>query len=86
MKTRNPSRPALEEAIRLAGSQAALARLLGKTQPHVHKWPNSPNALRPEHCRSIELAVGVSRAALRPEDYWTIWPDLDRPEQYRTKR
>ncbi|WP_454691159.1 YdaS family helix-turn-helix protein [Achromobacter aloeverae] len=79
MSIKNPSYAALQDAIRLAGSQAALARLIGKKQPHIQKWLKSKNALRPEHCRAIELAVGVPRAAFRPDDYWVMWPDLEPP-------
>jgi DNA-binding transcriptional regulator YdaS (Cro superfamily) len=76
MSTHNPSFVGLQEAIRRAGSQTALARLIGKKQPHIHKWLHSPNPLRPEHCRSIELAVGVRRQELRPGDWMDIWPEL----------
>lgn len=76
MNQRNSSVPGLQEAIRRAGSQSALARMLGKTQPHIQKWLRSPNPVRPEHCRAIEMAVGVTRPQLRPDDWADIWPEL----------
>ncbi|MGS1109144.1 YdaS family helix-turn-helix protein [Achromobacter anxifer] len=78
MCTQNPSRPAIEKAIGKAGSQAALARLLGKKQPHIHKWLNSSKALKAEHCSLIEARIGVTRQELRPLDYWIVWPELAR--------
>ncbi|MBP6018774.1 MAG: helix-turn-helix domain-containing protein [Burkholderiaceae bacterium] len=77
MKSQNSSYPALQRAISIAGSQAALGRLLGKSQPLIHKWLGSPNPLRPEHCLSIERAVGVTRQDLRPDDWRQIWPELE---------
>lgn len=81
MEIQNPSVPGLEEAIRRAGSQVALARLIGKSQPHIHKWLNSRNPLRPEHCAAIERAVGVPRRSLRPHDWAQIWPELSASEE-----
>lgn len=80
MHTQNPSRPAIEKAIRLAGSQAALGRLVGKKQPHIHKWLNSKNALKADHCVLLEDRIGVTRQELRPLDYWVVWPELQRPQ------
>lgn len=35
-----------------------------------------------ERCLAIERATGgqVTRADLRPDDYWLIWPDLPAPQ------
>lgn len=35
----------------------------------------------PEYCLAIERATDgkVTRADLRPDDYWRIWPDLPAP-------
>lgn len=35
----------------------------------------------PAHCLAIERATNgqVTRAELRPDDYWLIWPDLSAP-------
>ena len=80
MCTPNPSRPAIEKAIRIVGSQAALARALGKKQPHIHKWLNSTKALKADHCSLIEARIGVTRQELRPLDYWVVWPELVRTQ------
>ncbi|WP_368647942.1 transcriptional regulator [Castellaniella ginsengisoli] len=86
MSTHNPSVPAIQEAIRRAGgTQSALARLLGKKQPHIYKWLHSRNPLRPENCRAIELATGVRRQDLRPDDWWVHWPELAAPAQTPTQ-
>lgn len=77
MSIPNPSYPALLRAIECAGgTQSALARRLGKKQPHIHKWLHSKHALRPENCLAIEKALGVRRQDLRPDDWWDIWPEL----------
>ncbi|PRG29273.1 hypothetical protein C6T62_24300 [Burkholderia multivorans] len=83
----NPSRPALLKAIQLAGSQSALARLLGKSQPLIFKWLNSPNGLAPEHCAAIERVFpgAVTRRDLRPNDWHLIWPELAEPAQEGAK-
>ena len=78
MEHTNPSTAALLKAIAFAGSQSALARLLGKSQPHIFKWLNSPNSIPPEHCAAIERVTGgaVTRQELRPHDWHLIWPEL----------
>lgn len=74
----NPSTAGLLKAIAYAGSQSALARLLGKSQPHIFKWLKSPNGIPPEHCAAIERVTGgaVTRKELRPDDWHLIWPEL----------
>ena len=76
--TKNQSFDALTRAVEIAGSQVELARLLGKKQPHIYKWLNSPNGVPPEHCFPIETATGgkVTRRDLRPDDWKRIWPEL----------
>ncbi|WP_416360416.1 transcriptional regulator [Burkholderia cepacia] len=75
MKPTNCSVPALLAAIQKAGSQSALARLIGKKQPHIHKWLHSPNAMRPENCVLVGNAVGIPYRDFRPTDWHLIWPD-----------
>ncbi|WP_408733202.1 transcriptional regulator [Burkholderia cepacia] len=75
MKPTNCSVPALLAAIQKAGSQSALARLIGKKQPHIHKWLHSPNAMRPENCVLVGSAVGIPYRDFRPTDWHLIWPD-----------
>lgn len=76
MEYQNLSVPGLKAAISKAGSQSALARLLGKSQPLISKWLKSTRPLRAEHCAEIERALGVSRQTLRPDDWREIWPEL----------
>jgi DNA-binding transcriptional regulator YdaS (Cro superfamily) len=60
---------ALALAVEKAGSQAALARICGVSQPAVWKWAHSAKRLPPEHVLTVEAATGVSRHALRPDIY-----------------
>lgn len=41
----------------------------------------------PANCLAIERATGgaVTRADLRPDDYWEIWPDLKAPKSAKKK-
>ncbi|HIC7208578.1 YdaS family helix-turn-helix protein [Burkholderia stabilis] len=76
MEPKNCSVPALQAAIQKAGSQSALARLIGKKQPHIHKWLHSRNAMRPENCVLVGNAVGIPYRDFRPGDWELIWPDF----------
>ncbi|WP_241300535.1 transcriptional regulator [Burkholderia stabilis] len=76
MEPKNCSVPALQAAIHKAGSQSALARLIGKKQPHIHKWLNSHNAMRPENCVLVGRAVGIPYRDFRPADWFLVWPEL----------
>jgi TorA maturation chaperone TorD/DNA-binding transcriptional regulator YdaS (Cro superfamily) len=53
----------LDEAIRVAGGVGALARKIGISQPSISNWSRIPA----ERVLSIEAAIGVSRAILRPD-------------------
>ena len=63
---------------------SALAREIGVAVAQVLQWKHGYNNRRPSarHCVSIERATGgiVTRSDLRPDDYWTIWPDLPQPD------
>ncbi|AJY39113.1 transcriptional regulator [Burkholderia humptydooensis] len=83
MKPTNCSAPALLRAIEKAGSQSALARLIGKKQPHIHKWLHSPNAMRPENCVLVGAAVGIPYRDFRPYDWKLIWPEPAEPAKER---
>ncbi|KVX53351.1 transcriptional regulator [Burkholderia cepacia] len=76
MEPKNCSVQALRAAIQKAGSQSALARLIGKKQPHIHKWLHSRNAMRPENCVLVGNAVGIPYKDFRPVDWQLIWPEL----------
>lgn len=76
MELTNCSVPALLAAIQKVGSQSALARLIGKKQPHIHKWLHSRNPMRPENCVLVGNAVGIPYRNFRPNDWQSIWPEL----------
>lgn len=60
---------ALKLAADRAGSQAALARICGRTPQAVTKWFQSSKRLPSEHALDVERATGVSRNALCPDIY-----------------
>jgi len=72
MKNRNQSYEALREAARVAGSQAAVAALCGKKQPHFQQWLRSHKGVPAEYCMAIEKGTGVTCEQLRPDlaDQW----------------
>ncbi|MFG0229462.1 transcriptional regulator [Achromobacter sp. 413638] len=75
-----PSHTALRKAIALAGgTQEALARILGVTQPAVNKMLKSKAPLGTTHCVRLFKELGIPREELRPTDYWDVWPDLPNP-------
>lgn len=68
----------LLQASSIAGSQAALARLLGVTPPVVSEWIKKSRPIPADKCVSIEKITNglVSRRDLRPDDWQRIWPEL----------
>jgi DNA-binding transcriptional regulator YdaS (Cro superfamily) len=58
----------IEQAVEIAGSQANLARLIGRTSAYVWKMLRTQN-IPLEQCLPIEIATGgkVTRAQLRPD-------------------
>lgn len=62
-------RPALVKAINHAGSQAALAKKIGKQQGHIWFWLHEAKKLSPSIAIKIEHATKgeVSRSDLCPE-------------------
>lgn len=68
METLSPE-SALILAIEKIGSQGAMARLLGISQPAVWKWVNGGKQLPAEFVLAVEAAAGISRHALRPDIY-----------------
>ncbi|MBB3953418.1 transcriptional regulator [Novosphingobium sediminicola] len=59
---------ALQAALNKAGSQSALARICGVSQPTVWKWLQT-RRLPPIHVLAVETATGISRHHLRPDIY-----------------
>lgn len=72
---------ALDRAAAEVGSLSALALAIGVSQSTPSMW-KARGSIPPEHCLAIERATDgkVTRADLRPEDYWRIWPDLSAPQ------
>jgi len=73
----------IDRAAAVLGSQVALAAVLGVTKAAVGQWKTEGRQVPLEHCLAIEKATDgvVTRAHLRPDDYWTIWPDLPAPSE-----
>ena len=64
---RSDSGTPLNRAIGIAGSQTALARLLGVSQMAVSRWSRGVSQLPPEHVLTVERETGISRHDLRPD-------------------
>lgn len=63
---------ALNKAIRLAGGQAALGRIVGVGRSSVNKWVKLYQGRVPdEHIIPIYLATGVTPHELRPDRHPT---------------
>lgn len=75
---------ALDRAGEAVGSLSALAAAIGVSQSTPFMW-KSRGTVPVEHCLSIERATNgaVTRAELRPDDYWRHWPDLKAPRATR---
>ncbi|WP_328277706.1 transcriptional regulator [Sphingobium sp.] len=59
----------LARAVRVAGSQSAFGRLIGRNQSTVHDWLSEDKPLPAEHVLAVEEATGISRHDLRPDIY-----------------
>jgi DNA-binding transcriptional regulator YdaS (Cro superfamily) len=76
---------ALDRAIMVAGSQAELARRIGAGgQSTVGNWILRGGLVPVEYCTQIEVATGVTRKELRPDDWQRYWPELAAPELHGT--
>jgi len=60
---------ALTVAMERAGSQTALSRICGCSQPAVWKMLESSKRLSTQYVLLVEAATGVSRHDLRPDIY-----------------
>lgn len=69
--TRTKTRTPLEKAVEFAGSQAELARRIGKAQAHVWNWLHRDKDVPAESVLAIEAATEgqVTRHELRPDLY-----------------
>lgn len=59
----------LARAVRLAGGQSALGRIIGRRQSSVRYWLENGLPVPAEHVLAIEAQTGVSRRELRPDVY-----------------
>ena len=59
----------LRKAVDQLGSQGAMARLLGVSQPSVWRWLDRAKPLPAEHVLTVEAETGISRHELRPDLY-----------------
>jgi DNA-binding transcriptional regulator YdaS (Cro superfamily) len=62
---------ALDEAVKKAGSQAALAAMCGVVQGAVSNW-KSRGTVPAEYCPAIEKGTGVACERLRPDVDWAF--------------
>lgn len=71
-------RPALRRACRIAGSQAALAELIGVSAQRIKNWLSRDKEIPELYCSRIERALSkrVRRQELRPLDWQEVWPEL----------
>ena len=60
---------AFKQAIAVAGSESALARLAGCTPGNINQLVRKRSQLPARYVLSVEMATGVSRHALRPDIY-----------------
>jgi DNA-binding transcriptional regulator YdaS (Cro superfamily) len=60
---------ALDLAVTRSGSQSAMAKICGVSQPAVWKWLSEGKQLPAKHVLDVEAATGVSRHDLRPDIY-----------------
>lgn len=58
----------IKEAIRIMGSQKALAKKCGVKQPTIYKWLKK-GLVPPKKVLLVENIVGISRTLLNPEIY-----------------
>ncbi|NRA60845.1 MAG: helix-turn-helix domain-containing protein [Psychrobium sp.] len=59
----------LLNAVKIAGSQTKLAKLIGKRQQNIWSWLYETGVTPAEFVLSIEESTGVSRQQLRPDLY-----------------
>lgn len=63
---------AFSEALHRAGSQTALALIVGKRQPAISKRLNGSCRAEPDEVLVIERKLGVSRHLLRPDIFGDV--------------
>jgi DNA-binding transcriptional regulator YdaS (Cro superfamily) len=65
----NSTQKAVQRAVDLLGSQSALARAVGKSQPAIYKWTHGKSLPTWQNAIAIERATGgrVTRHEVRPD-------------------
>lgn len=58
--------PGLTKAIRIAGSEAALAKAIGRSQASVWEWSKVTGRVSAEDAVAIERATGVPAETISP--------------------
>ncbi|SNX59748.1 Putative antitoxin of toxin-antitoxin system, YdaS/YdaT [Nitrosomonas ureae] len=73
----------LEEYLSKFDTNAGLARKLGVSPALVSQWRNGIRPIPFERCPQIESVTNgaVSRADLCPENWATLWPELESIEK-----
>lgn len=69
MALHHTSDSALAKAVRKAGGQTALSRLIGCPQTTINTWLKRNWPVAPEYVLKTEEVTGVSRHDLRPDLY-----------------
>lgn len=69
MSVAMPSESPLKRAALIAGSQAALARKIGRPQQTVNDWIVNERPVPPKDAMAIERETGVPKELLRPDVY-----------------
>ena len=72
------SAEAVIAACEYVGTASALAKQLEVSSPTVFEWRTGKVPLPIKRCVQIEQITNgaVDRTALRPGDWWLIWPEL----------
>lgn len=65
-KASRSKNPGLAVALKLVGGQAPLSRLIGRTQPSVHRWTIVGTPVSAEDAVKIEQATGVPAESINP--------------------
>ncbi|WP_051631474.1 transcriptional regulator [Sphaerotilus natans] len=64
----------MEHPIDQLGGTSAVAGLVGVASATVSGWRRDGIPIK--RCVTLEQKTGVMRWALRPGDWWEIWPEL----------
>lgn len=76
MQSQLTPQQAFNEALQRAGSQAALAIVVGKKQPAISKRLNGSCRAEPDEAVAIERKLGVSRHLLRPDIFGELAAEI----------